>query len=159
MTVAKPRALLPVLAAMACCASCLSDDDIDRLGKASLLGFDPPTDCDGALFDREFASCPLHTMDAAWPNIWEAMKPPLTRRVAYASVQARVPELAACCAEPALVEIDVVVGCDGAVIDTRVRAPWLAGACIDDAVRAWTFARPSGTQAAFHVLVPCGGGA
>jgi hypothetical protein len=137
-------------------SSCLCDD----LAKDSLpafLRFDPPADCDGAIFDREFAQCP--TMDMSWPNIWESLAPPLTRDSAHAFVREHQLAIDACCSDPALVELDVVIACDGTVVDTRVRAPWFVGGCIDDAVRSWTFARPQDVEAAFHMLLPCGQGA
>lgn len=154
--VASCVALLVALGAFA--VSCLCDERaLDKDDLPAFLAFEPPAECDGALFDRTFAQCP--TAEMSWPNIWESLAPPLTREGAHQFVHEHRMAIDACCREPALVELDVVIACDGSVVDTRVRAPWFVGGCIDDAVRAWTFARPQGTEAAFHMLLPCGPGA
>lgn len=141
---------------LALAASCLCDE-LDKDDMPAFLRFEPPADCDGALFDREFAQCP--TVEMSWPNIWESLADPLTRDNAHAFVHQHRLAIDACCNDPSLIELDVVIACDGSVVDTRVRAPWLVGGCIDDTVRSWTFARPQGSEAAFHMLLPCGDGA
>lgn len=135
-------------------------DDLDQVEPPSFLRFDPPPDCDGALFARTFAQCPEVSLENSFPNIWEAMAPTLTREGVHALFSEHRSAIDACCGDnPSIIETDIVIGCGGEVLDLRVRAPWLVGGCVEDAVRTWTFARPAPSEQGIHLLVPCGEGA
>ncbi len=119
-----------------------------------------PPDCDDAIFARTFHTCPAPA--AAFPRIWDALAPSLTPERARGFVAAEGPALDACCgAADLVVELDLVVACDGRVEDAAASvggagAPLLAGACLEGVARGWTLDRPNGHEQGVHVLVPCG---
>jgi hypothetical protein len=122
----------------------------------------PPPDCNNAMFARTFSRCENNKPEAVFPFIWDAMKPTLTPEGAAAFIGNKMSTLDRCCEDnSAVVEIDLIVGCDGAITHSHVetRGPWLMRwqkLCIEREVSDWQLDRPSEHEQGLHFLVTCG---
>jgi hypothetical protein len=97
-------------------------------------------------------------------RFWDALQPSLTKEGAAGLIGARRGELDRCCGDAsAVIDLDLVVACDGAVRDVDARvlvgdADFGAMGCVRDAARAWQLDLPDEPERGIHAVLSCGAG-